>query len=259
MAINKYVNVYVIVLIIWMISAVYRNPLGKLETYKSFIKYHSSHLGCINNLIAAEIPTKNKLVATLSTFTKEYTVEHEYKLTGPFTDGWYSALYIVARYNSEYSRGIASSSFHYVSPNLFLKVHSPVNNITHYYTSPAIPLALELNHWVKVSVNQFNTADGYVYKVEVGNNEVLKVINTKPMEFHDVQVYISGNKDRIFPGKIRNLIIKGNFVFRKLTRVLFTILLACQHQCVCVCAPVCVCVWWGGGGICVCVRVYVSV
>ena len=188
------------------------------------MKYHSSHLGCINNLIPDEIPiTRNKSVATLSTFTKEYTVEYEYKLRGPFTSGWYNVLYITASTAANYGSRIATTYLN-SNGNLHVQVSSPVNNDYDYkYYAPIT----QLNSWVKVNVSQFNTADGYVYKVEVDNTEVRKVINTEPREFHDVKVYISGGTEKTPPGDIRNLIIKGNFVFRKLTSVLFTILVTC--------------------------------
>ena len=168
-----------------MISAVYRNPLGKLETYKSFIKYHSSHLGCINNLISAEIPiTGPRLVATLSTFTKEYTVEYEYKLTGKYKYGrWYNALYITTGYYPKYGGRIATTFSMYSNVGMRLKVSSPVNNNSDYNYEIIKPLVAQLTRWVKVSVSQFNTADGFVYKVEVDNNEVQKVTNTDSLEF----------------------------------------------------------------------------
>ena len=218
-----------------MISAAYRNPLDKFETYKSFIKYHFSLLGCINNLISAEIPiTRNKLMATMSTFTKEYAVEYEYKLTGSPANGWYNALHITTGQYPKYGSRLATTFFIYSSGNMVLQVSSPVNNNSNYKYESAAPIYSELNRWVKVNVRQFNTTDGYVYKVEMDNKEVQKVINTEPMEFHDVKVYISSSISKTPPGDIRNLIIKGNFVFSKLTSALFTILLACQHQCVCV-------------------------
>ena len=133
-----------------------------------------------------------------------------------------------------------------------LQVSSPVNKNGDYnYKSTT-----QLNLWVKVKVSQFNTADGYVYKVEVNNNEVQKVINRNPREFHDVKVY-TGPPGRTPPGYIRNLIIEGKFVFLKLTSVFITTLLAC---CVCVrvrvCARarVCACAC-----VCACVRVYARV
>ena len=56
---------------------------------------------------------RNKLVGTLSTFTKEYTVEYEYKLTGPFTNGWYPAFLITIGNYPMYGGRIASAFFYY--------------------------------------------------------------------------------------------------------------------------------------------------
>ena len=148
---------------------------------------------------------RNTLLTTISKITKEYTVQLEYKKTEMNIDRWCNVLHITIGGNNEaYGSRIASVFIR--GSDQMVYICSPLQGNKNYCKTQTTPM--QLNKWAMIKISQVKIGNDFVYQIEVDNIVFDAVVNTQPLEFHNVMVYVSNPWIPTCSGYIRNLIIK---------------------------------------------------
>ena len=162
-------------------------------------------------MISAQTPiTKNRHMARISTFSKEYVVEMEVMVTKVPTGGnAYNIIHLTAdTRTTDYGRYILAIWFRFQDGMTTIIVRSAVNGNKSY--KKKIPYKeFDLSKWIMIKVSQTKAGNKYKYTVEIDGKTITDDINTKPQEFQNVKLYVSNPWASSLPGYIRKLFIKG--------------------------------------------------
>ena len=163
-----------------------------------------------SSLLAVKLPLRlfgvpqlirrNLKVITIPLLPKTYDISFNFKPT-KFLRGWSSILHMTTGGNC-CQRGKRV-------PGIFIKYNriGIFNSIGNNGNWQFLSKPLVLNKLVRVRLTQTLEGGRYVYKVYI-NSELLKsVVNSKPLEFKKVQVWLGDPWYKAQPGYLANLLI----------------------------------------------------
>ena len=142
---------------------------------------------------------KDTLLTTLPTLGKEWRVTHDFKAT-EYLGGYENSLHLTIG-------GYGDRQLLIQCYNGRFEIGSVVSGSTHYNK----PVQSPVGEWTPISISM--TDEGckggqYMYRINIGGEEVHARENTQPQEFKDVKVYASNPWNAAQPGSIRNLVIE---------------------------------------------------
>ncbi|XP_065671522.1 uncharacterized protein LOC105848540 isoform X2 [Hydra vulgaris] len=131
----------------------------------------------------------------------QYEVSFEIYLTSTLNE-WSNVILITN--GNEYDDGSRIPSVFFTPSSNIAEICSSVNGNSHYcfYTKP-----LPLMEWTKVMIKQFLSYGNYFFSIEINDETVHSVQNSKISLFENVLVYVSDPSWSATPGYIRNLYI----------------------------------------------------
>ncbi|XP_065639718.1 uncharacterized protein LOC136072514 isoform X2 [Hydra vulgaris] len=134
------------------------------------------------------------------TIYPQYEVSFEVYLTSTIND-WSNLIHITNGDVDNDGSRIPSIFFAPNSNNA--EICSSVNGISHYFFYALLPIM----EWTKVTIKQFLSCSNYFYSIEINDETVHSVQNTKVGLYENVFVYVSNPWWSATPGYIRNLYI----------------------------------------------------
>lgn len=132
----------------------------------------------------------------------QYEVSFEIYLTSTLNE-WSNLISITN--GNEYYDGSRIPSVYFLPNSNSAEICSTVNGNSRYcfYTK-----SLPLIEWTKVTIKQFLSYGNYFFSIEINDETVHSVQNTKVSVFENVLVYVSNPSWSATPGYIRNLYIQ---------------------------------------------------
>ena len=155
---------------------------------------------------------KNTKIATLGKVEKTYNIEFEiYPLR--FDKGWRSILHLTTSGNQNvYGSRIPGIWFYSTKggKTSTLYVCNAINGNKNYcFTTKNVPL----KSWTQIRVGQKLEGSKFIYFIYINNKRVLRMVNTRPMVFENVKMYVGDPWYLPQEAYIRNFKITGNFLF----------------------------------------------
>ena len=135
----------------------------------------------------------------------QYEFSFDFKPT-KFVGGWTNILHLTTGGNTGWGGRIPALFMHNNKVYIFNAIDGNGNWL---FDSPV----LKINEWVHIQMTQTFEREEYVYRVYL-NEQLLKTkVNKKPEEFKEVDVWISDNWSTATHGYIKNIQLKGEFIF----------------------------------------------
>ena len=165
--------------------------------------YHFSTLNVGGQGCNFSMPFANKLVATLPTWGKHFSLSFE-MLVEAFhpTAGWTQFLRFTSTENNCCRHGDRIPAIFVNNKGKYIHITSQVANNGNY----AINKGIKAGTWIKVEIQQHPENGKTMYEVLVDGVRTFKVENAQPTEYKNVKVWVGSDKwYPINDGSIRNL------------------------------------------------------
>ena len=152
---------------------------------------------------------KNRLLATITTLEKQYSLHLEFITESIPGNGFYNIYHATISDNGDvYGSRAPAVWINYKDGYMYVHTNSAVNGDKGYkYNTPTT--RVQLNKWNIISISQTKVGGDYQYKVEMNGELNHMVNNTQPQAFQNVKIYISDPWHSAVPGYVRNVYIKG--------------------------------------------------
>ena len=148
---------------------------------------------------------KDNLLTTIPTLTKEWKVSFQVKPTDYDFSGYANVIHMTIG-----GKGLGSNAkvgdrtpIVWIHKTRGVMISSALNGKAAYTkTYKVIP---PVGEWTKIEVSQTLIESKYIYSISIGEKNVLKVENKKPVELSDVKVYAGSPWYTARKGFLRNL------------------------------------------------------
>ena len=150
--------------------------------------------------------TKGDHIWSTSDWSDEFKVEYDVIVNKDMPGTWKSLLRVTTGGNSGEGSRIPAVL---VNPSKYFHITCHVNGNTNYYQN----YYYELNKEYHFEISQLENTNGEaIYKIKVNGETFHEVVNTTPLKFKDVKLYLSAPWFETFApfGKLSNLKIIPN-------------------------------------------------
>ena len=153
--------------------------------------------------------TKGNHVWSTSDWSDEFKVEYDVIVNKDMPGTWKSLFHLTTGINNNYQVLGARIPAVFVNPSKFFHICNHVNGNTNYCQN----YNYELNKEYHFEISQHKNSKGEaVYRINVNGETFHEVVNTTPLKFKDVKLYLSDPWYETFApfGKLSNLKIIAN-------------------------------------------------
>ena len=129
--------------------------------------------------------TKGNHVWSTSDWSDEFKVEFDVDVNKEFSGGIKSLFHVTTGENGGYGSRIPAV---FVNPSKYFHISYHVNGNTNYYQN----YNYELNKEYHFEISQLKNSTGEAtYSIKVNGETFHKIVNTSPLKFKDVKLYLS--------------------------------------------------------------------
>ena len=159
--------------------------------YQKYFYHLDCNDPCCHTFISKQTRiSKNRLLATVTKLQKQYSLHMEFMITElPPTNGWSNIFHASISGNKDvYGSRTPGIWIRHKNGTMNPSVYSAVNGNKDFFTRVN---PIQLKKWIIINVSQTKVENDFQYVVEVNGKVVQTVKNTKPLQFENVDIYIS--------------------------------------------------------------------